>query len=63
MDAFKAQEIERMRLGGNRPWRNFFDNAEANKMAGIRLVYTHCSKRLGGMVKGYHRKDPCGEIT
>lgn len=38
MDAFKAQEIERMRLGGNRPWRDFFDEAEANQMAGIRSV-------------------------
>lgn len=35
MDAFKAREIEQMRLGGNKPWRDFFDNAEANKMAGI----------------------------
>ena len=38
MDAFKAQEIERMRLGGNRPWREFFDADEGNKMAGIRSV-------------------------
>jgi hypothetical protein len=36
--SFKAQEIERMRLGGNKPWRDFFDDAEANKMAGIRSV-------------------------
>ena len=36
MDAFKAMEIERMRLGGNKPWRDFFDNAEANQGAGIR---------------------------
>jgi len=38
MDAFKAQEIERMRLAGNKPWRDFFDNAESNKMAGITYV-------------------------
>lgn len=38
MDAFKAQEIERMRLGGNKPWRDFFDDAETNKFAGIRSV-------------------------
>ena len=38
MDAFKAQEIERMRLGGNRPWRDFFEAAEANVSAGIRSV-------------------------
>lgn len=36
MDAFKAMEIERMRLGGNKTWRDFFDEAESNKMAGIR---------------------------
>jgi ADP-ribosylation factor GTPase-activating protein 1 len=35
MDAFKAAEIERMRLGGNKPWRDFFDAAESNMMAGI----------------------------
>ena len=39
MDAFKAQEIARMRNGGNKPWREFFDNAEANTMAGIRLDF------------------------
>jgi ADP-ribosylation factor GTPase-activating protein 1 len=38
MDAFKAVEIERMRLGGNRPWREFFEQAEGNRMAGIRCV-------------------------
>lgn len=35
MDAFKAMEIERMRLGGNRPWKDFFEKADANQMAGI----------------------------
>jgi ADP-ribosylation factor GTPase-activating protein 1 len=35
MDAFKAMEIERMRLGGNAPWKEFFENADSNKMAGI----------------------------
>jgi len=39
MDAFKAQEIERMRLGGNKPWRDFFEEHESNKMAGIRSVF------------------------
>lgn len=38
MDAFKAAEIERMRLGGNKPWRDFFEGAESNQMAGIRYV-------------------------
>lgn len=40
MDAFKAQEIERMRLGGNKTWREFFDGHEATKMVGIRCVLT-----------------------
>jgi ADP-ribosylation factor GTPase-activating protein 1 len=38
MDAFKAAEIERMRQGGNKPWRDFFDKHENNQMAGIRSV-------------------------
>ena len=38
MDAFKAAEIERMRLGGNKPWRDFFEGTESNKLAGIRYV-------------------------
>jgi ADP-ribosylation factor GTPase-activating protein 1 len=41
MDAFKAAEIERMRLAGNKPWRDFFEAAEANKMAGIRYACFH----------------------
>lgn len=36
MDAFKAQEIERMRLGGNTAWKEFFEAHEATKMAGLR---------------------------
>jgi len=36
MDAFKAVEIERMRLGGNGTWKSFFEKAEGNVMAGIR---------------------------
>lgn len=35
MDAFKAAEIERMRLGGNKPWRDFFEGHEENKIAGV----------------------------
>lgn len=41
MDAFKAMEIERMRLGGNKPWREFFENAKSNKVQGIRFVFLH----------------------
>ena len=40
MDAFKAAEIERMRLSGNKPWRDFFDAAESNQVAGIGYVYS-----------------------
>jgi ADP-ribosylation factor GTPase-activating protein 1 len=35
MDAFKGAEIDRMREGGNKTWKDFFDKAEANEMAGI----------------------------
>jgi ADP-ribosylation factor GTPase-activating protein 1 len=35
MDAFKAMEIERMRLGGNRTWKDFFGRAEGNVVMGI----------------------------
>ena len=38
MDAFKAVEIERMRLGGNSRWKEFFEHDEGNKAAGIRCV-------------------------
>jgi hypothetical protein len=50
MDAFKAQEIERMRLGGNKPWRDSFDAAETNLMAGIRSVFS-----LLGEIYGYDK--------
>ena len=35
MDSFKAGEIERMRLGGNRRWREFWENHEYNKDLGL----------------------------
>lgn len=35
MDAFKAQEIERMREGGNNTWKKFFDEDERNVMSGV----------------------------
>jgi ADP-ribosylation factor GTPase-activating protein 1 len=38
MDAFKAMEIERMRLGGNRTWKDFFGGAEGNVVMGITWV-------------------------
>jgi ADP-ribosylation factor GTPase-activating protein 1 len=52
MDAFKAQEIERMRLGGNKPWRDFFDAAEANAMAGIRSVLSPGGNECAGEDSG-----------
>ncbi|KIN07727.1 hypothetical protein OIDMADRAFT_186605 [Oidiodendron maius Zn] len=50
MDAFKAQEIERMRLGGNRPWRDFFEAAEANVSAGISWDDATIAERYSGEV-------------
>ncbi len=50
MDAFKAMEIERMRLGGNKPWRDFFDNAEDNKLSGITFEDATIAERYGGSV-------------
>lgn len=38
MDAFKAGEIERMRLGGNEVWRKFFEADGRNDSAGITYV-------------------------
>lgn len=35
MDAFKAAEIERMKLGGNRAWREWFGEWEDNKLQSI----------------------------
>ncbi|KAL2065246.1 hypothetical protein VTL71DRAFT_2915 [Oculimacula yallundae] len=50
MDAFKAMEIERMRLGGNKPWREFFENAEGNQMAGISWDDATIAERYSGEV-------------
>ncbi|CAL3967861.1 hypothetical protein PZA11_007046 [Diplocarpon coronariae] len=48
MDAFKAMEIERMRLGGNEPWRNFFEAWEGNAMAGISWDDATIAERYSG---------------
>lgn len=50
MDAFKAAEIERMRLGGNKPWRDFFDKDERNVMAGITWDDATIAERYSGEV-------------
>jgi len=35
MDGFKVSELERMKLGGNKPWQNFFNNHKENTMTGL----------------------------
>ncbi|KAI9745523.1 MAG: Zn finger-containing GTPase- Activating Protein for ARF [Claussenomyces sp. TS43310] len=50
MDAFKAAEIERMRLGGNVPWRTFFDAAEDNEFSGITFDDATIAERYSGDV-------------
>ncbi|KAG9244534.1 putative ADP-ribosylation factor GTPase-activating protein GCS1 [Calycina marina] len=56
MDAFKSREIEQMRLGGNKPWRDFFDDAEANKMMGVTWDDATIAERYSGDV-GEEYKD------
>ena len=34
MDAFKTGEVRRMELGGNKPWRDFFNQHQSNKLIG-----------------------------
>lgn len=50
MDAFKAAEIERMRLGGNKTWKDFFEQADENKMAGITWEDATIAERYSGDV-------------
>ncbi|KAJ0166084.1 Electron transfer flavoprotein subunit beta [Colletotrichum tanaceti] len=50
MDAFKQVEIERMRLGGNENWRNFFDQHEDTKMRGISWDDATIAERYSGEV-------------
>jgi len=35
MDAFKVSEVKRMQLGGNKPWREFFERHADNRLAGL----------------------------
>jgi ADP-ribosylation factor GTPase-activating protein 1 len=48
MDAFKAAEIERMRLGGNVSWRRFFEGHEDTKMRGLSWDDATIAERYGG---------------
>jgi len=50
MDAFKAAEIERMRLGGNENWRKFFEAHEDTKMRGLSWDDATIAERYGGEV-------------
>lgn len=50
MDAFKNAEIERMRSGGNAPWREFFENHPENKMADVKWDDVTVAERYSGDV-------------
>jgi ADP-ribosylation factor GTPase-activating protein 1 len=50
MDAFKAAEIERMRLGGNENWRRFFEEHADTKMRGLSWDDATIAERYGGEV-------------
>ncbi|KAH8802706.1 hypothetical protein F5884DRAFT_802808 [Xylogone sp. PMI_703] len=50
MDAFKAAEIERMREGGNKRWKEFFENWEGNKIAGITWEDATIAERYSGEI-------------
>ncbi|KAL2761179.1 hypothetical protein ACRALDRAFT_1059164 [Sodiomyces alcalophilus JCM 7366] len=50
MDAFKQIEIERMRVGGNDNWREFFEQHTHTKMHGISWGATAIADRYSGAV-------------
>jgi len=50
MDAFKAAEIERMRLGGNENWRRFFEEHEDTRSRGLSWDDATIAERYGGEV-------------
>ncbi|CAK7565657.1 MAG: ADP-ribosylation factor GTPase-activating protein gcs1 [Sporothrix epigloea] len=50
MDAFKASEIERMRLGGNTVWRTFFESHTDTKMRGLMWDDATIAERYSGDV-------------
>lgn len=50
MDAFKPAEIERMRLGGNQSWREFFEGHDETKMLGVGWDDATIAERYGGVV-------------
>jgi len=48
MDAFKASEIERMRLGGNANWRTFFEEHDDTQMRGLSWDDATIAERYSG---------------
>ena len=48
MDAFKAAEIERMRLGGNARWREFFEKHPDTELRGISWDDATIAERYSG---------------
>ncbi|KAG5988434.1 hypothetical protein E4U54_004664, partial [Claviceps lovelessii] len=50
MDAFKASEIERMRLGGNEGWKKFFEEHEDTQMRGLTWEDATIAERYSGEV-------------
>ncbi|KAK3353502.1 zinc finger protein gcs1 [Lasiosphaeria hispida] len=50
MDAFKAAEIERMRLGGNESWRAFFEGHADTRMRGLTWDDATIAERYSGEV-------------
>lgn len=50
MDAFKSSEIERMRLGGNAAWRDFFEKHPDTKMRGLAWDDATIAERYSGEV-------------
>ncbi|KAK0722101.1 hypothetical protein B0T26DRAFT_701333 [Lasiosphaeria miniovina] len=48
MDAFKAAELERMRLGGNENWQSFFENHPDIKMRGLSWDDATIAERYSG---------------
>jgi ADP-ribosylation factor GTPase-activating protein 1 len=50
MDAFKASEIERMRLGGNENWRAFFEGHSDTEMRGLSWDDATIADRYSGEV-------------
>lgn len=62
MDAFKAGEIERMRLGGNRRWKQFWINHEYNKDLGLDWDSSTVRERYEGPVGEEYKERLSAEV-